>query len=143
MQNQGRTIENAIVCVGPESVEREAIRELLGQLRAEGDVESADTVAAVAARIEAGETPALLLVLDSAAAEAADGWIGMLRSRLPRLQIAIYGSFDDLAVQIWLRHGVDALIERSTPANGVLETITFVLAGNRFISPGLFLAGSK
>jgi DNA-binding NarL/FixJ family response regulator len=143
MQKQGRPIESAIVCVGPASVEQEAIRGLLAQLRTEGEVESADTVAAIAARIDAGEAPAMLLVLDSAAAEATDGWIGALRLRLPRLQIAIYGSFDDLAVQTWLRHGVDALIERSTPANSVLETIAFVLAGNRYISPGLFLTGSR
>jgi DNA-binding NarL/FixJ family response regulator len=143
MQKQGWPIENAIVCVGPASVEQEAIRGLLAQLRAEGDVGSANSVAAVAARIEAGETPALLLVLDSAAIEAADGWIGALRARLPRLQIAIYGSFDDLAVQTWLRHGVDALIERNMTAHNVLETIAFVLGGNRYISPGLFLAGSK
>ena len=143
MQKQGRPIESAIVCVGPASVEQEAIRALLAQSRTGGEVESADTVAAIAARIEAGETSALLLVLDSAAAEAPDGWISALRLRLPRLQIAIYGSFDDLAVQTWLRHGVDALIERNTPANSVLETIAFVLAGNRYISPGLFLVGSR
>lgn len=143
MQKQGWPIENAIVCVGPASVEQEAICGLLAQLHAEGRVGSADSVAAMAARIEAGEAPAFLLVFDSAAIEAADGWIGALRARLPRLQIAIYGSFDDMAVQTWLRHGVDALIERNMTAHSMLETIAFVLGGNRYISPGLFLAGSK
>lgn len=143
MQKQGRPIESAIVCVGPASVEQEAIRGLLAQLRTEGEVESADTVAAITARIDAGETPAMLLVLDSAAAEATEGWISALRVRLPHLLVAIYGSFDDLAVQTWLRQGVDALIERNAPANSVLETIAFVLAGNRYISPGLFLIGSR
>jgi DNA-binding NarL/FixJ family response regulator len=143
MQKQGQTIENTIVCVGPASVEQEAIKGLLAQLRPQGEIGSAATVAAIAGRIAAGETPAMLLVLDSAAAEAQEGWIAALRARLPRLQVAIYGSFDDLAVQTWLRHGVDALIERNMPANEVLDTITFVLAGNRYVSPGLFLAGSR
>lgn len=143
MQKQGGPLENAIVCVGPASVEQEAIKGLLAQLRPHDEIGSAATVAAIAARIEAGETPSLLLVFDSAAAEASDGWIAALRARLPRLQIAIYGGFDDLAVQTWLHHGVDALIERNTPSKEVLETIAFVLAGNRYISPGLFLAGGK
>src|SRR5262249_26697637 len=143
MQKQGRAIESTIVCIGPASVEQEAIKGLLTQLRPEGEIGSAASVAAIASRIAAGEAPAMVLVLDSAAAEAQEGWIGALRAHLPRLQVAIYGSFDDLAVQAWLRHGVDALIERSMPANEVLETITFVLAGNRYVSPGLFLAGSR
>jgi DNA-binding NarL/FixJ family response regulator len=143
MQKQGRPLENAIICVGPASVEQEAIRGLLAQLRPEGEIGSAASVATVAERIEAGETVSMLLVVDSAAAEASDGWIGALRAHLPRLRIAIYGSFDDLAVQAWLRHGVDALIERNMPANEVLETIAFVLAGNRYISPGLFLTSSR
>jgi len=143
MQKQGGPIDSEIVCIGPASIEQEAIKGLLAQLRPHGEIGSAATVEAIASRIEAGESPSLLLVIDSAAAEAPDGWIGALRSRLPRLRIAIYGSFDDLAVQTWLRHGVDALIERSMPANEVLETISFVLAGNRYVSPGLFFVGIK
>jgi DNA-binding NarL/FixJ family response regulator len=143
MQKQGRPLDSAIVCVGPASIEQEAIRGLLAQLRPHGEIGSAATVKAIASRIEAGDAPSMLLVIDSAAAEAPEGWIGALRGRLPRLRIAIYGSFDDLAVQTWLRHGVDALIERSMPANEVLETITFVLAGNRYVSPGLFFVGIK
>ena len=143
MQEQGQPLDNAIVCVGPASIEQEAIKGLLAQLRPHGEIGSAATVEAIASRIEAGEVPSLLLVIDSAAAEARDGWIGALRNRLPRLRIAIYGSFDDLAVQTWLRHGVDALIERSMAANEVLQTISFVLAGNRYVSPGLFFAGIK
>ncbi|MFZ5789991.1 MAG: LuxR C-terminal-related transcriptional regulator [Pseudomonadota bacterium] len=132
-----------IVCVGPDSVEQEAIRELLRELNSEGEVGSAPSIDSFAARVEAGETASLILVIDSAAAEAGEGWMANLRARLPGLRVAIYGNFDDYAVQTWLPQGVDALIERATPPREVLETVSFVLAGNRYISPGLILAAKR
>lgn len=132
-----------IICVGPDSVEQEALKELLGELDSDGKVGSAPCLGSFAARVEAGETASLILVIDSAAAEAGEGWIGNLRAHLPGLRVAIYGSFDDYAVQIWLPQGVDALIERATPPRELLETVSFVLAGNRYISPGLVLGAKR
>lgn len=126
-----------IVCVGPDSIEKHAISELLGQTGSDREVESSPSLDCFSARAEAGETASLLLVIDSAAAEAAPGWVARLRKPLPNLRVAIYGTFDDHAVQSWLLPSIDALIDRAAPPREVLEAVAFVLAGNRYISPSL------
>jgi DNA-binding NarL/FixJ family response regulator len=87
--------------------------------------------------------PALIVADLSLAGGAGFGWLGRLLAQSPRSKVIALSVHDEpTVVQSALEAGASGFVLKRTIASDLLNAVDAVLAGERYVSPAISLAGA-
>jgi DNA-binding NarL/FixJ family response regulator len=87
--------------------------------------------------------PALIVADLSLAGGAGFGWLGRLLAQSPRSKVIVLSVHDEpTVVQSALEAGASGFVLKRTIASDLLNAVDAVLAGERYVSPAISLAGA-
>lgn len=117
---------------------RESVDRVLRQLRPPSELElrSLPNLAAARSQIEAGLRYALGVFHFDCLGSFGATVLGGFRSLVPGAPIVLYGTAGPDVVRRAIDDAIDGVIVDPPEAGRLLETLRFVLAGNRYVSPG-------